>query len=161
MSKRLQNKVVLITGGSTGIGAAAVRVFAAEGARVVIADRAADAGTALAAEIEAGAFGPEIEEALAAQGLALGHHPDSFVYSTLGGWIATRSAGSHSNAYGKIEDMLVAVRMVTPTGVLETRLFAAASGAPAPFRFARVPAPFDKDAGTRFSLPLPPLESSE
>jgi alkyldihydroxyacetonephosphate synthase len=84
----------------------------------------------MTAEIEAGAFGPEIEEALAAQGLALGHHPDSFVYSTLGGWIATRSAGSHSNAYGKIEDMLVAVRVVTPTGVLETRPYPAASHGP-------------------------------
>jgi alkyldihydroxyacetonephosphate synthase len=93
--------------------------------RLIRVDRAS-----MTAEIEAGAFGPEIEEALEAQGLALGHHPDSFVYSTLGGWIATRSAGSHSNAYGKIEDMLVAVRVVTPTGVLETRPYPAASHGP-------------------------------
>ena len=93
--------------------------------RVIAVDRAS-----LTAEIEAGAFGPEIEEGLAQHGLALGHHPDSFVYSTLGGWIATRSAGSHSNAYGKIEDMLVAVRMATPTGVLETRPFPASSHGP-------------------------------
>ena len=86
--------------------------------------------TSATAEIEAGAFGPEIEEALAPHGLALGHHPDSFVYSTLGGWIATRSAGSHSNAYGKIEDMVVAVRVVTPTGMLETRPYPAASHGP-------------------------------
>lgn len=81
-------------------------------------------------ELEAGMFGPQIEESLAEHGLALGHHPDSFVYSTLGGWIATRSAGSHSNAYGKIEDMVVAVRMVTPTGLMETRPFPAASHGP-------------------------------
>jgi len=81
-------------------------------------------------ELEAGMFGPDIEEALAEHGLALGHHPDSFVYSTLGGWIATRSAGSHSNAYGKIEDMVVAVRMVTPTGLLETRAYPASSHGP-------------------------------
>ena len=93
--------------------------------RVMSVDRAS-----MTAEIEAGAFGPQIEEALAQHGLALGHHPDSFVYSTLGGWIATRSAGSHSNAYGKIEDMLVAVRVVTPTGVLETRAYPAASHGP-------------------------------
>ena len=93
--------------------------------RLISVDRAS-----MTAEIEAGAFGPQIEEALAQHGLALGHHPDSFVYSTLGGWIATRSAGSHSNAYGKIEDMLVAVRVVTPTGVLETRAYPAASHGP-------------------------------
>ena len=93
--------------------------------RLISVDRAS-----MTAEIEAGAFGPQIEEALAQQGLALGHHPDSFVYSTLGGWIATRSAGSHSNAYGKIEDMLLAVRVVTPTGVLETRAYPAASHGP-------------------------------
>src|SRR3954463_5487426 len=93
--------------------------------RVLSLDRAS-----MTAEIEAGAFGPEIEQALAAHGLALGHHPDSFVYSTLGGWIATRSAGSHSNAYGKIEDMLLAARVVTPTGVLETRAFPATSHGP-------------------------------
>lgn len=93
--------------------------------RLLRVDRAS-----MTAEIEAGAFGPQIEEALAERGLALGHHPDSFVYSTLGGWIATRSAGSHSNAYGKIEDMLVAARLVTPTGVLETRPYPAASHGP-------------------------------
>jgi alkyldihydroxyacetonephosphate synthase len=81
-------------------------------------------------ELEAGMFGPQIEDALAEHGLALGHHPDSFVYSTLGGWIATRSAGSHSNSYGKIEDMVVAVRMVTPTGIMETRPYPAASHGP-------------------------------
>ena len=93
--------------------------------RVLAVDR-----SSLTAEIEAGAFGPEIEEGLAGHGLTLGHHPDSFVYSTLGGWIATRSAGSHSNVYGKIEDMLVAVKVVTPSGVLETRPFPASSHGP-------------------------------
>jgi alkyldihydroxyacetonephosphate synthase len=73
------------------------------------------------ARIEAGIFGPDLEEQLAEYGLTLGHFPDSFLHSTLGGWVATRSAGMQSDKYGKIEDMVIAVRMVTPEGVLETR----------------------------------------
>ncbi|MGA7081146.1 MAG: FAD-binding oxidoreductase [Terriglobales bacterium] len=74
------------------------------------------------ARIEAGAFGPDLEEQLQAYGLTLGHFPDSFLHSTLGGWIATRSAGMQSDKYGKIEDMVIALRMVTPAGVLATRI---------------------------------------
>jgi alkyldihydroxyacetonephosphate synthase len=74
-----------------------------------------------AARVEAGVFGPDLEEQLSAHGMTLGHFPDSFLHSTLGGWIATRSAGMQSDKYGKIEDMVVALRMVTPEGVLATR----------------------------------------
>jgi alkyldihydroxyacetonephosphate synthase len=73
------------------------------------------------ARIEAGAFGPDLEEQLNGYGLTLGHFPDSFLHSTLGGWIATRSAGMQSDKYGKIEDMVIALRMVTPVGTLATR----------------------------------------
>jgi alkyldihydroxyacetonephosphate synthase len=73
------------------------------------------------ARIEAGAFGPDLEEQLGGYGLTLGHFPDSFLHSTLGGWIATRSAGMQSDKYGKIEDMVIALRMVTPLGVVATR----------------------------------------
>ena len=74
------------------------------------------------ARIEAGVFGPDLEEQLQGYGLTLGHFPDSFLHSTLGGWIATRSAGMQSDKYGKIEDMVIALRMVTPAGVLATRI---------------------------------------
>jgi alkyldihydroxyacetonephosphate synthase len=73
------------------------------------------------ARIEAGIFGPDLEQQLRQYGLTLGHFPDSFLHSTLGGWIATRSAGMQSDKYGKIEDMVLSVRMVTPEGVLATR----------------------------------------
>jgi len=72
------------------------------------------------ARIEAGALGPELEEALNRRGFTLGHFPDSFEYSTLGGWLATRSAGMQSDARGKIEDMVVSVKLVTPAGTLVT-----------------------------------------
>jgi len=74
------------------------------------------------ARIEAGAFGPDLEAQLNHHGLTLGHFPDSFLHSTLGGWIATRSAGMQSDKYGKIEDMVIALRMVTPVGVMATRI---------------------------------------
>jgi alkyldihydroxyacetonephosphate synthase len=73
------------------------------------------------ARVEAGVFGPDLEEQLSGHGMTLGHFPDSFLHSTLGGWIATRSAGMQSDKYGKIEDMVIALRMVTTEGVLETR----------------------------------------
>jgi alkyldihydroxyacetonephosphate synthase len=82
------------------------------------------------AVIEAGALGPKLEEDLQARGYSLGHYPDSFEYSTLGGWLATRSAGMQSDAYGKIEHMLVSVKLVTPAGTLTTRNTPASSAGP-------------------------------
>lgn len=73
------------------------------------------------ARIEAGIFGPDLEQQLGEHGLTLGHFPDSFLHSTLGGWIATRSAGMQSDRYGKIEDMVLAIHMVTTEGVIATR----------------------------------------
>ena len=73
------------------------------------------------ARIQAGALGPEVEAQLNERGYTLGHFPQSFEFSTLGGWIATRAAGQTSTGYGKIEDMTQAVRIVTPIGIAETR----------------------------------------
>jgi alkyldihydroxyacetonephosphate synthase len=73
------------------------------------------------ARIQAGATGPEVETQLNGKGFTLGHFPQSFQFSTLGGWIATRAAGQTSIGYGKIEDMTQDVRVVTPAGILETR----------------------------------------
>ncbi len=87
------------------------------------------------ARIQAGVFGPDLERQLAAQGMTLGHFPQSFEFSTLGGWIAARSAGQQSTRYGKIEDMIVALRLATPAGDLETRVVPAASDGPDLKRF--------------------------
>ncbi len=73
------------------------------------------------ARIQAGATGSEVETQLNAHGFTLGHFPQSFEFSTLGGWIATRSAGQNSIGYGKIEHMTQAVRVVTPVGIIETK----------------------------------------
>jgi alkyldihydroxyacetonephosphate synthase len=62
-----------------------------------------------------------VEAQLNARGFTLGHFPQSFEFSTLGGWVATRSAGQNSIGYGKIEDMTQAVRVVTPIGIVETK----------------------------------------
>ncbi len=81
---------------------------------------AVDAASGLA-QVQAGAFGPDLERQLNAQGWTLGHFPDSFTHSTLGGWIATRSSGMQSDRYGDIADLTRAVRVVTPSGLLVTR----------------------------------------
>ncbi|MBU4490376.1 MAG: FAD-binding oxidoreductase [Actinobacteria bacterium] len=77
-------------------------------------------GESQTATFEAGIWGPELEEELMKQGLYLGHAPESFKFSGLGGWIASRSAGRQSTGYGKIEEMVKSVRMVTPRGVIDT-----------------------------------------
>jgi alkyldihydroxyacetonephosphate synthase len=74
------------------------------------------------ATFQAGIDGPALERVLAERGLTLGHYPQSFEHSTLGGWIATRSSGQLSDRYGGIEDLVVSVRVVTPGGVLRTAL---------------------------------------
>ena len=53
------------------------------------------------------------------RGYTTGHEPDSLEFSSLGGWVATRSSGMKKNIYGNIEDMIVRVRMVTPQGTME------------------------------------------
>lgn len=72
------------------------------------------------ATFQAGILGPALEARLREHGFTLGHFPQSFEHSTLGGWIATRSSGQFSRRYGALEDLLVAVRIVTPAGVLHT-----------------------------------------
>ncbi len=73
--------------------------------------------------VQAGMYGPALEEELNSQGYSCGHFPQSFEYSTVGGWISARGAGQASTGYGKIEDMVVALKAVTPAGAIETRDF--------------------------------------
>ncbi len=79
-----------------------------------------DSGSGLA-RIEAGALGPDLERQLNDWGWTMGHFPDSFTHSTLGGWIATRSSGMQSDKYGDIADITRGLRVVTPAGVLAVR----------------------------------------
>src|SRR3954451_8727841 len=72
------------------------------------------------ARVQPGVFGPHLEEQLNARGWTVGHFPDSFSYSTLGGWIATRSSGMQSDKYGDVADLTRAVRVVSPVGILAT-----------------------------------------
>ncbi len=74
-----------------------------------------------AARIQGGAFGPEIEDALRPRGLTLRHFPQSFQFSTLGGWIATRSGGHYATVHTHIDDFVESTRMVTPAGIMESR----------------------------------------
>ncbi len=82
------------------------------------------------ATFEAGIMGPDLEKALNERGFTLGHFPQSFEFSALGGWIATRSAGQKSTGYGKIEDMVISLRVVTPVGILETLPVPASASGP-------------------------------
>jgi alkyldihydroxyacetonephosphate synthase len=84
----------------------------------------------MTATAEAGITGPVLEKALQANGFTLGHHPQSFEFSTLGGWIAHRGAGQGSNRYGRAEDWLVGAKLATPRGVLRTGGFPASSTGP-------------------------------
>lgn len=77
--------------------------------------------TAGLARVEAGVYGPDLEEQLNELGWTMGHFPDSFTYSTLGGWAATRSTGMQSDKYGDIEDIVRGMRVVHPKGTVVTK----------------------------------------
>ena len=72
----------------------------------------------LTATLESGVLGPRAEAALGAAGLTLGHFPQSFEYSTVGGWVATRSAGQASTGYGRIDELVEGLRLCAPAGEL-------------------------------------------
>jgi alkyldihydroxyacetonephosphate synthase len=120
-----QGVAVVPFGGGTNIAGGVESDPAREGMSVTVSLRRMNRILAVdpvarTARIQAGVLGPELEAALNAQGFSLGHFPDSFEYSTLGGWLATRSAGMQSDAYGKIEDMAVSLTLCTPSGTLVT-----------------------------------------
>jgi alkyldihydroxyacetonephosphate synthase len=87
-----------------------------------------------AARIQAGVLGPALEEQLRPLGLTLRHYPQSFEFSTLGGWIATRSGGHFATLQTHIDDCIEALRVVTPSGIVETRRLPGSGAGPSPDR---------------------------
>ena len=90
--------------------------------------------TSRAALIEGGALGPELEAVLKPHDLSLRHFPQSFQFSTLGGWIATRAGGHFASNYTHIDDFVESVRMLTPSGVMESRRLPGSGAGPSPDR---------------------------
>jgi alkyldihydroxyacetonephosphate synthase len=132
--------VVPFGGGSSVVGGvehrqgggrdrAALTVDLGRMGRVLEVDRASRA-----ARIEAGAFGPALEAQLKPHGLTLRHFPQSFEYSTLGGWIATRSGGHFATLYTHIDDFVESLVVLTPQGRLETRRLPGSGAGPSPDR---------------------------
>jgi alkyldihydroxyacetonephosphate synthase len=76
--------------------------------------------TSMTATLGPGLRGPEAEEALAAQGVTLGHFPQSFEYATIGGFAAARSAGQASSGYGRFDELVTSLRLTAPAGTLTT-----------------------------------------
>jgi alkyldihydroxyacetonephosphate synthase len=118
--------VVIPFGGGTNISGS-LEAPAAEARPVVSVDLgrvdrvlAIDEASRMA-RVQAGVSGPHLEAQLNARGWTVGHFPDSFTHSTLGGWIATRSSGMQSDKYGDVADLVRAIRVATPAGMLGTR----------------------------------------
>ena len=133
-----QVSVTPFGGGSSVVGGVEPRVDGHNGAvtidlremhRVIEVDP-----TSRAARIEAGAFGPALEAQLKPHDLTLRHFPQSFEFSTLGGWIATRSGGHFATLYTHIDDFVESLRMVTPKGTMETRRLPGSGAGPSPDR---------------------------
>lgn len=88
-----------------------------------------DEGSRLA-EFGAGTPGPRVEAQLRGRGYLLGHFPQSYEYSTVGGWVVTRSSGQQSLRYGRIEQLFAGGRLLTPRGTLEVGGVPASSAGP-------------------------------
>ena len=127
-------------GGSSVVGG----VEAALGSRGAVAAVTLDLGrmdqlievdpVSRAGRFAGGIFGPALEAALRPHGLTLRHFPQSFEHSTLGGWIATRSAGHYASLRTHIDDFVESLRVVTPRGTLETRRLPGSGAGPSPDR---------------------------
>ena len=82
------------------------------------------------AELGAGVTGPDAERLLGEHGFSLGHFPQSFEFATIGGFAATRSSGQDSAGYGRFNDMILGLRMITPVGTLDLGRVAASAAGP-------------------------------
>ena len=90
--------------------------------------------TSRAARIQAGVYGPALEAQLRPHGLTLRHFPQSFEFSSLGGWIATRSGGHFATLYTHIDDFVESLRIVTPAGLVASRRLPGSGAGPSPDR---------------------------
>ncbi|MFK0046252.1 FAD-binding oxidoreductase [Streptomyces sp. NPDC090741] len=98
-------------------------------------DRVLDIDTASrAARIQAGVLGPDLEAQLRPHGLTLRHFPQSFEFSTLGGWLATRAGGHYATLLTHIDDLTESLRVVTPVGVNESLRVPGSGAGPSPDR---------------------------
>ena len=92
--------------------------------------------TSRTALIEGGILGPHLEAQLKEHDLTMRHYPQSFEFSSLGGWIATRSGGHYATLYTHIDDFVESLKMITPSGSFETRRLPGSGAGPSPDRFA-------------------------
>ena len=129
--------VVPFGGGTSVVGGIEARV----GDRPVVSmdlrrlDRVLEVdAVSMAARIQAGATGPGLEGRLREHGLTLRHFPQSFEYSTLGGWVATRAGGHFATLYTHIDDLVESVRAITPRGTWESRRLPGSGAGPSPDR---------------------------
>ena len=132
--------VVPFGGGTSVVGGVDAALARGGRAAVVSLDLGALAGvhevdpTSRLARIGAGTLGPALEDELAAHGLTLRHYPQSFEYSTLGGWLATRAGGHYATGPTHIDDHAHALTLVTPRGVIATHAHPASGAGPEPAR---------------------------
>jgi alkyldihydroxyacetonephosphate synthase len=89
---------------------------------------------ARAARIQGGIYGPALERELKPLGLTMRHFPQSFEFSTLGGWLATRSGGHYATNHTHIDEFAEAIRMVSPAGTWESRRLPGSGAGPSPDR---------------------------
>jgi alkyldihydroxyacetonephosphate synthase len=113
-------------GGTSVVGGVSPQVGSAYNGAVSIDLRALDRVLEVdelsrSARIQGGVLGPSLETQLGEHGLTLRHFPQSFEYSTLGGWIATRAAGHFATVWTHIEDFVESTRAITPAGVWASR----------------------------------------
>lgn len=133
LAARLGAALLPYGGGTSVVGGVTVRPSERP---VITVDLAGTAGlhtldeTSGLATFGAGTFGPAIEAALEPHGLTLGHYPQSFEASTVGGWVATRSAGQQSRGFGRIEDLFAGGHLETPRGPLELATYPASAAGP-------------------------------
>ncbi|MER5955751.1 FAD-binding oxidoreductase [Streptomyces sp. NPDC001893] len=90
--------------------------------------------TSRAARVQAGVYGPRLEEQLKPEGYTLRFFPQSFEFSTLGGWLATRAGGHFATLLTHIDDLTESLRVVTPAGVVESRRLPGSGAGPSPDR---------------------------
>ena len=128
--------VVPYGGGSSVVGGVEPRV---DGPAVSLDLGALDAvidvdPVSRAARVQGGVLGPHLEAQLKPHGCTLRHFPQSFEFSSLGGWLATRAGGHFATLYTHIDDLVESLRVVTPSGVSESRRLPASGAGPSPDR---------------------------